>query len=491
MRALYDFEAAEENELTFVAGEIIHVTDDSDPNWWKGYNQRGDGLFPSNFVTADLSVDPERLEINQQHKIKKNTQFEEDSKELQQKTEAAAAAAATQRVEIDEQKIDRLIHLLNEANPEDPSQDTEEMLRLEQEVHQMGPLIDAELERVDRKHAQLSQLSSDLVDAINLYHSLMRDDRNALGSPYHMPGTMPGMQGYPSHTGMMYNSNQTYPGGFGTHSLPGGMNSLPYAPPTNNFPAQHAMPAIPMQYQNGHVGTSQAPHQPHSLQGLPPHMNPQMMNQQQSHANPQPTMYGPQQQHLAGSNLNSAVDGQQHQQNQQQQQQPVPNQQQQFNMLPPHQQQHQNQQQHFIPPQAAIVTTAGATAPMPNTNHMTPNPQITHLSPQQQSQHQPPTQFISPQHQQAYMNSPANQPTANSHLYNHNVGDQHQQQSQPQPTYMTAPLQSVGNNMPQISSGPLDQFGQLQQQMANMSMVGQQPYQTNLQQNIPIYQQQR
>lgn len=39
----------------------------------------------------------------------------------------------------------------------------------------MGPLIDAELERVDRKHAQLTQLSTDLVDALGLYHTLMRE----------------------------------------------------------------------------------------------------------------------------------------------------------------------------------------------------------------------------------------------------------------------------------------------------------------------------
>ncbi|XKL60705.1 hypothetical protein PGB90_007762 [Kerria lacca] len=39
----------------------------------------------------------------------------------------------------------------------------------------MGPLIDAELEKVDRKHAQLTQLSSNLVDALNLYHTLMRE----------------------------------------------------------------------------------------------------------------------------------------------------------------------------------------------------------------------------------------------------------------------------------------------------------------------------
>lgn len=50
------------------------------------------------------------------------------------------------------------------------------------EANAMGPLIDAELEKVDRKHAQLTQLSSNLVDALNLYHSLMRE-QPYMGNP--------------------------------------------------------------------------------------------------------------------------------------------------------------------------------------------------------------------------------------------------------------------------------------------------------------------
>lgn len=54
----------------------------------------------------------------------------------------------------------------------------------------MGPLIDMELERVDRKHARLTQLSADLVDALNLYHTLMREPPH-MKQPQSMQGPYP------------------------------------------------------------------------------------------------------------------------------------------------------------------------------------------------------------------------------------------------------------------------------------------------------------
>lgn len=50
---MYDFEASEDNELSFVEGDtIVNVDDQISEDWWSGTNERtgAQGLFPANYV---------------------------------------------------------------------------------------------------------------------------------------------------------------------------------------------------------------------------------------------------------------------------------------------------------------------------------------------------------------------------------------------------------------------------------------------------------
>jgi len=237
-RALYDFEAAEDNELTFKAGEVVMILDDADPNWWKGSNHRGEGLFPSNFVTMDLEGSQER---------KRSVVFNEEVevKEVEQVTFPAQET-------IDQAKIDQLLAMLHDADPTTGEADPSDLPRLEEQVGSMGPLIDAELERVDRRHAQLTRLSHELVDALSLYHTLMREmpgmPTMAPGMPPYpgmYPGYGPGMQpGPPIQGGMMgYVPHQMGPQG----GPPPGMSVQgmgPQGPP--NSMGVHGQPPVSM-----------------------------------------------------------------------------------------------------------------------------------------------------------------------------------------------------------------------------------------------------
>lgn len=227
-RALYDFEAAEDNELTFKAGEIVIIIDDSDQNWWKGSNHRGEGLFPANFVTTDLESEPEKEEKQRRRSVQFNEEVEVKTVE---ESEPNSGPVHEEVVEISEARIDYVLGLLHEADPTSPEHDSPDLPASEDAVLQMGPLIDAELERVDRRHAQLTRLSTELVDALNLYHQLMHEmpapapmfnPAAMLQQPagYVMPGA-PYMTGPPSYhpsylpafNGYMPSDQNLYAGG--------------------------------------------------------------------------------------------------------------------------------------------------------------------------------------------------------------------------------------------------------------------------------------
>ncbi|XP_019363879.1 PREDICTED: signal transducing adapter molecule 1 isoform X3 [Gavialis gangeticus] len=191
--AIYDFEAAEDNELTFKAGELITILDDSDPNWWKGETHQGIGLFPSNFVTADLTAEPEMVKAE-----KKTVQF---SDEVQVET----IEPEPEPVYIDEDKMDQLLQMLQSADPTDDQPDLPELLHLEATCHQMGPLIDEKLEDIDRKHSELSELNVKVMEALSLYTKLMNED-----PMYSMYAKLQNQQYYVQPSGV--SGSQAYPG---------------------------------------------------------------------------------------------------------------------------------------------------------------------------------------------------------------------------------------------------------------------------------------
>ncbi|KAJ0019313.1 hypothetical protein NQD34_006882 [Periophthalmus magnuspinnatus] len=51
VRALYDYQAEDESELSFELGDIIRDVEAVDKGWWRGWSQDGrQGLFPANYV---------------------------------------------------------------------------------------------------------------------------------------------------------------------------------------------------------------------------------------------------------------------------------------------------------------------------------------------------------------------------------------------------------------------------------------------------------
>lgn len=56
--AMYDYTAANQDELNFTKGQLISILDKTNPDWWKGEVGGVTGLLPTNYVKMTTESDP-------------------------------------------------------------------------------------------------------------------------------------------------------------------------------------------------------------------------------------------------------------------------------------------------------------------------------------------------------------------------------------------------------------------------------------------------
>uniref|UniRef100_A0A914GX93 Signal transducing adapter molecule 1 n=1 Tax=Globodera rostochiensis TaxID=31243 RepID=A0A914GX93_GLORO len=147
VKALYDFEAVEDNELSFLAGELIIVHDDSDQNWWRGSTERGggaSGLFPASFVT------------------------EEDNVQI-------SGELFTERNGPEASETETCIELIESCDPAaDPSDDPTELPFLEQMSKAQAPLIDQKLVKIDKQLNMLAEVDIAIREVLTAYDTAVQ-----------------------------------------------------------------------------------------------------------------------------------------------------------------------------------------------------------------------------------------------------------------------------------------------------------------------------
>ncbi|KAI1724113.1 VHS domain-containing protein [Ditylenchus destructor] len=194
VKALYDFEAVEDNELSFNTGDLLTLLDDSDANWWRGTSNRGTGLFPASFVTTDLEAPIHG----------------DSGKPTENDTPTQSVAPVLPRVEINEEILQKCIDLLEGCDPTGQAADPPELAYYEQMSMAQGPLIDQKLAQIDKQHNMLAQIDVAIRDVLATYDNAVQQVQYQMQHTYNPPpnamvGSVPSAhppangQGVPGH----------------------------------------------------------------------------------------------------------------------------------------------------------------------------------------------------------------------------------------------------------------------------------------------------
>ncbi|KAJ3020252.1 UNVERIFIED_CONTAM: ESCRT-0 subunit protein hse1 [Siphonaria sp. JEL0065] len=148
VRALYDFPGLEEGELRLTVNDIINVHDDTTfKEWWKGECNGRVGIFPSNYV--------EKLEASGGSVV------------------SVGGSAGSGTGDTDEQKVERFVGLLANANPRESLSENARIQESYHSVLMLRPKLLSELETSRAKQDELVQLNERFTAACVTYQKLM------------------------------------------------------------------------------------------------------------------------------------------------------------------------------------------------------------------------------------------------------------------------------------------------------------------------------
>lgn len=95
VRVLYDFSPKEINEIELRKGDVVEVSEKTDPGWWTGRCRRRIGLFPRNY-TRELTDEEEREYIADRHRRRRDRRQghrRRDSKESRKSGRSVSGAS--------------------------------------------------------------------------------------------------------------------------------------------------------------------------------------------------------------------------------------------------------------------------------------------------------------------------------------------------------------------------------------------------------------
>ncbi|TVY68876.1 Class E vacuolar protein-sorting machinery protein hse1 [Lachnellula suecica] len=195
VRALFDFQATDPDELTFRKGDIIAVLESVYKDWWKGFLRGQTGIFPLNYV--EKLADPTQEELQ---------------REAQMEAEVFAEI----------KNVEKLLTLLSTSTSDLNVRDNEEITKLYHSTLAIRPKLIELIGKYSQRKDDFTQLNERFIKSCRDYENLL-DASMTQAQPSYQYGrpAQPYGGGYPPQAPPQQEPQRYYtPNAQGTRDIP-------------------------------------------------------------------------------------------------------------------------------------------------------------------------------------------------------------------------------------------------------------------------------